>query len=135
MGDSPCVMASQNVSKKRKFVADGVFFAELNELFTRELAEDGYSGVEVRQTPARHEIIIRATRTERAWREGPPHSRADRCRPKAFRIPSRPSSSSSWEVSPSVAHAMALSATSWRAVLRVLRSLSLASSEDSVLRL
>merc|ERR1712183_1132512 len=57
-------MASQNVSKKRKFVADGVFFAELNELFTRELAEDGYSGVEVRQTPARHEIIIRATRTQ-----------------------------------------------------------------------
>merc|ERR1712159_543209 len=44
-------MASQNVSKKRKFVADGVFYAELNELFTRELSEDGYSGVEVRQTP------------------------------------------------------------------------------------
>merc|ERR1712028_326936 len=57
-------MASQNVSKKRKFVADGVFFAELNELFTRELSEDGYSGVEVRQTPARHEIIIRAARTQ-----------------------------------------------------------------------
>merc|ERR1711865_562372 len=64
MGYSPHSMASQNVSKKRKFVADGVFFAELNELFTRELAEDGYSGVEVRQTPARHEIIIRATRTQ-----------------------------------------------------------------------
>merc|ERR1712159_89312 len=57
-------MDSQNVSKKRKFVADGVFYAELNELFTRELSEDGYSGVEVRQTPARHEIIIRATRTQ-----------------------------------------------------------------------
>merc|ERR1712006_82549 len=57
-------MASQNVSKKRKFVADGVFYAELNELLVRELAEDGYSGVEVRQTWARHEIIIRATRTQ-----------------------------------------------------------------------
>merc|ERR1712006_50151 len=57
-------MATQNVSKKRKFVADGVFYAELNELLVRELAEDGYSGVEVRQTPARHEIIIRATRTQ-----------------------------------------------------------------------
>merc|ERR1712005_26699 len=57
-------MAAQNVSKKRKFVADGVFYAELHELFTRELAEDGYSGVEIRQTPARHEIIIRATRTQ-----------------------------------------------------------------------
>merc|ERR1712139_531839 len=64
MGEQQHTMASQNVSKKRKFVADGVFFAELNELFTRELAEDGYSGVEVRQTPARHEIIIRATRTQ-----------------------------------------------------------------------
>ena len=47
-----------------QFVADGVFYAELNELLVRELAEDGYSGVEVRQTPARHEIIIRATRTQ-----------------------------------------------------------------------
>merc|ERR1712144_39802 len=61
-----CKMASQNVSKKRKFVADGVINAELNELLIRELAEDGYSGVEVRQTPARHEIIIRATRTQNA---------------------------------------------------------------------
>merc|ERR1712086_400500 len=57
-------MASQNVSKKRKFVADGVFFAELSELLTRELAEDGYSGVEVRVTPMKTEIIIRATRTQ-----------------------------------------------------------------------
>eukprot|EP00877_Chromochloris_zofingiensis_P012721 jgi/Chrzof1/7702/Cz02g33150.t1 len=56
-------MATQ-VSKKRKFVADGVFYAELNELLTRELAEDGYSGVEVRVTPMRTEIIIRATRTQ-----------------------------------------------------------------------
>jgi len=52
------------ISKKRKFVADGVFFAELNEFFTRELAEDGYSGVEVRVTPTRTEIIIRATHTQ-----------------------------------------------------------------------
>ena len=47
-----------------QFVADGVFFAELNELLTRELAEDGYSGVEVRVTPMRTEVIIRATRTQ-----------------------------------------------------------------------
>lgn len=42
---------SQTMSKRRKFVADGVFYAELNEFFTRELAEEGYSGVEVRVTP------------------------------------------------------------------------------------
>ena len=38
---------SYQISKKRKFVQDGVFKAELDEFLTRELAEDGYSGVEV----------------------------------------------------------------------------------------
>uniref|UniRef100_A0A8C9ISU2 KH type-2 domain-containing protein n=1 Tax=Piliocolobus tephrosceles TaxID=591936 RepID=A0A8C9ISU2_9PRIM len=52
------------ISKKRKFVADGIFKAELNEFLTRELAEDGYSGVEVRVTPTRTEIIILATRRQ-----------------------------------------------------------------------
>ncbi|KAL7167817.1 hypothetical protein ACSBR2_038298 [Camellia fascicularis] len=61
-------MAAQ-MSKKRKFVADGVFFAELNDVLTRELAEDRYSGV----TPMRTEIIIRATRTK----EGKEDQRAD----------------------------------------------------------
>eukprot|EP01066_Platyproteum_vivax_P020981 Platyproteum_vivax@DN8943_c0_g1_i1.p1 len=56
-------MATQTMSKKRKFVADGVFRAELNEFLIRTLAEEGYSGVEVRPTPVRTEIIIRATRT------------------------------------------------------------------------
>ncbi|XP_036702845.1 LOW QUALITY PROTEIN: 40S ribosomal protein S3-like [Balaenoptera musculus] len=52
------------ISKKRKFDTDGIFKAELNEFLTRELAEDGYSGVEVRVTPTRTEIIILATRTQ-----------------------------------------------------------------------
>lgn len=52
------------ISKKRKLVADGVFYAELNEFFTRELAEEGYSGVEVRVTPTKTEIIIRATKVQ-----------------------------------------------------------------------
>lgn len=46
------------VSKRRKFVADGVFYAELNEFFQRELAEEGYSGVEVRVTPTVTDISI-----------------------------------------------------------------------------
>lgn len=46
-------------------IEDGVFRAELNELLTRELAEDGYSGVTVRRTTARTDIIIRATRTQK----------------------------------------------------------------------
>uniref|UniRef100_A0A2K5MVZ1 KH type-2 domain-containing protein n=1 Tax=Cercocebus atys TaxID=9531 RepID=A0A2K5MVZ1_CERAT len=45
---------------KKKFVTD----AELNEFLTQELAEDGYSGVEVRVTPAKTEIITLVTRTQ-----------------------------------------------------------------------
>ena len=41
-----------------------MFYAELNEFFTRELAEEGYSGCEVRVTPARTEIIVRVTQTQ-----------------------------------------------------------------------
>ncbi|KAI3337043.1 ribosomal protein S3 [Xylariaceae sp. AK1471] len=52
------------ISKRRKFVADGVFYAELNEFFQHELAEEGYSGVEVRVTPTVTDIIIRATHTQ-----------------------------------------------------------------------
>lgn len=48
-----------------------MFKAELNRFLTNELAEDGYSGVQVRHTPARTEIIILATRTQnvlgRCW--------------------------------------------------------------------
>lgn len=53
-----------NISKKRQFVADGVFFAELNELLIRELGPIGYCGVEVRNNPSRTEIVIRATRPQ-----------------------------------------------------------------------
>nr|BAN39681.1 40S ribosomal protein S3, putative [Entamoeba histolytica] len=52
-----------NISRKHKFVADGVFYAELNELLQRELSADGYSGVEVRKNGSKFQIIIRATRT------------------------------------------------------------------------
>lgn len=53
-----------NISKKRKVIADGVLYAELNEFFTRELTEEGYAGCEVRVTPTVTEIIIRATKTQ-----------------------------------------------------------------------
>ncbi|KAI5300895.1 40S ribosomal protein S3 [Ascosphaera pollenicola] len=56
--------AVQGISKRRKFVADGVFYAELNEFFQRELGEEGYSGVEVRVTPTVTDIIIKATHTQ-----------------------------------------------------------------------
>jgi len=57
-------MAANQISKKRKFVADGIFYAELNEFLMRELNEEGYSGVDVRVTPAKIHVIIKATRTK-----------------------------------------------------------------------
>ncbi|KAK2948470.1 putative 40S ribosomal protein S3-B [Blattamonas nauphoetae] len=51
------------INKKRKFVADGVFAAELNAFFQLELSADGYSGLEIRVIPPHTEITIRATRT------------------------------------------------------------------------
>merc|ERR1712093_136485 len=73
------------ISKRRKFVADGVFFAELNEFFQRELAEEGYSGVEVRVTPTVTDIIIRATHTQEVLGEQGPRPWSLRCRP--MRVP------------------------------------------------
>merc|ERR1711916_34491 len=55
---------SAQITKKRKFINDGIFYAELNELLERELAEDGFAGLEIRQLPVRTEIVIRATRTK-----------------------------------------------------------------------
>lgn len=51
------------LSKKRMIIRDGVFYAELFEFLKRELAEDGFAGVEYRVTPLRSEIVIRATKT------------------------------------------------------------------------
>merc|ERR1712173_584954 len=52
---------SRPISKKHLFVRDGLFKAELDEFFKRELAEDGYSGVIVRKSKT-CEVIIIATR-------------------------------------------------------------------------
>merc|ERR1712018_1063211 len=53
--------ASRPISKKHLFVRDGMFKAEVDEFFKRELAEDGYSGVVIRKSKT-CEIIIIATR-------------------------------------------------------------------------
>ena len=36
----------------------------MNEFFTRELAEQGYAGVEVRKTPSKLEVIVKASNTQ-----------------------------------------------------------------------
>jgi small subunit ribosomal protein S3e len=50
------------MNKKRKFVADGVFHAELHNFLTRALAPAGYAGIEIRVTPVKTEIRIKAAK-------------------------------------------------------------------------
>ena len=52
-------MVNAILSKKKKLVADGVFYAELNEFFTRELAEQGYAGVEVRKLHLNWKLLLK----------------------------------------------------------------------------
>ena len=59
--------APKRISKKRKFVADGVFYAELHEFFQRSLASAGYAGIEIRVTPAQTRIIVRVTKVGEAY--------------------------------------------------------------------
>jgi len=53
--------ATKKISIKRKFIADGVFLAELNQLFSRTIAADGYTGLEVRVSAVTTEIRVKAT--------------------------------------------------------------------------
>ena len=57
-------MKAQRCTKVRRIIETGLFYAELNELLTRELTKEGYGGCEVRQTPTRTEIIIKAANTK-----------------------------------------------------------------------
>lgn len=54
----------RKINTKKKFVADGVFQAELNEFLTRCLGMDGYAGIEVRATSMSTEIRVKATKTK-----------------------------------------------------------------------
>jgi small subunit ribosomal protein S3e len=54
----------KKISTKKKFVADGVFQAELNELLMKTLGMEGYGGVEVRATNMSTEIRVRAANAQ-----------------------------------------------------------------------
>jgi len=53
----------KRMNTKKKFVADGVFQAELHEFLSRCLGRDGYAGIEIRATSMSTEIRIKATKT------------------------------------------------------------------------
>jgi len=52
------------MNKKKKFIADGVFHAELHTFLTRALAAAGYAGIEIRVTPVKTEIRIKAAKVQ-----------------------------------------------------------------------
>merc|ERR1712146_545235 len=58
--------STKQINKKKKFVADGVFHAELHEFLGRALADAGYGGMEVRSSEAKTEITIKVVKKEEA---------------------------------------------------------------------
>jgi small subunit ribosomal protein S3e len=54
----------KKINTKKKFVADGVFQAELNQFLARCLGMEGYAGIEVRATSMSTEIRVKATKTK-----------------------------------------------------------------------
>merc|ERR1711980_59586 len=61
MAETEQAVQPRPISKKHLFVRDGLFKAEADEFFKRELAEDGYCGITIRKSKST-EIIIIATR-------------------------------------------------------------------------
>ena len=55
-------MATRKMNKKKKIVADGVFYAEVHSFFQRALVSAGYAGIEIRTTAVKTEIRIKATK-------------------------------------------------------------------------
>merc|ERR1712065_72535 len=64
MGYLPSIINYVDCLQEAEICGHGVFFAELNDLLLKELADDGYAGVSVKATPLRTEIIIKATQTQ-----------------------------------------------------------------------
>merc|ERR1712110_1265410 len=53
---------TKKINTKKKFVADGVFQAELNEFLQKTLGMEGYAGIEIRATSVNTEIRVRAAK-------------------------------------------------------------------------
>jgi small subunit ribosomal protein S3e len=60
----------RKLNTKKKFVADGVFNAELNCFLTKVLGAEGYAGIEVRATSVSTEIRIKVARHENLMDDG-----------------------------------------------------------------
>merc|ERR1712032_1191274 len=61
---------TRKLNTKKKFVADGVFNAEVNALLQRVLQMEGYSGIEVRATSMTTEIRVRVANFDSFVKDG-----------------------------------------------------------------
>ena len=60
----------KKLNTKKKFVADGVFNAELNAFLTKVLDKEGYAGIEIRATSINTEVRIFAAQYESVLESG-----------------------------------------------------------------
>ena len=67
MSEEPRV---RKLNTKKKFVADGVFNAELNAFLTKVLDKEGYAGIEVRATSLSTEIRVKAAKHDELLESG-----------------------------------------------------------------
>ena len=75
----------KKINRKKKFVADGVFQAELHGFFSRALDDCGYSGFELTATLPKPEIRIKATKVSAVVAERPQRAIRHRSRIPNFR--------------------------------------------------
>jgi len=59
----------KKLNTKKKFIADGVFNAELNCFLTKVLGQEGYAGIEVRATSVSTEIRVRVAKYDNLMEE------------------------------------------------------------------
>ena len=82
MSDQP------RMSKKRKFVADGVFNAEVHEFFSRHLTTAGYSGLVVRRPDKKINVSIKVVnRLEAVGKNGHKGNELQSLIEKRFNMP------------------------------------------------
>jgi small subunit ribosomal protein S3e len=60
----------KKLNTKKKFVADGVFNAELNAFLSKVLDKEGFAGIEVRATSVSTEIRVKCANHEDVLKEG-----------------------------------------------------------------
>lgn len=60
----------KKLNTKKKFVADGVFNAELNSFLTKVLGQQGYAGIEVRATSVSTEIRVKVVNHKDLMEDG-----------------------------------------------------------------